>query len=62
VGDRTWSVRTSSGEIGSGKNSQRFSAVPGLLLTTAEERGAHVDAVRFRANILVDGLDALATA
>lgn len=124
VGDRTWSVRTSSGKIGSGKNSRRFSAVPGLLLTRAEEhdgaisiifpdgatcpveskeaaerltrlvgqpvtlereadvshfddgpvslvaqasvaavgeeRREHVDAGRFRANILVDGLAAFA--
>lgn len=124
AGDRTWSVRTSSGKIGSGKNSRRFSAVSGLLLTRAEERdgavlvtfpdgatcpveseetaerltrlvgqpvtlmressvshfddgpvsllghasvaavaearGEHVDAGRFRANILVDGLDAFA--
>jgi hypothetical protein len=42
AGDRTWSVRTSSGKIGSGKNSRRFSAVPGLLLTRAEEQDGAV--------------------
>ena len=31
VGDRVWSVRTANGKIGSGKNSKRFAAVPGLL-------------------------------
>lgn len=31
VGDRTWSVRTSTGKIGSGKNTRRFASVEGLL-------------------------------
>lgn len=31
VGDRTWSIRTAENKIGSGKNSHRFAAVPGLL-------------------------------
>lgn len=31
VGDRIWSVRTAEGKIGSGKNTRRFAAVPGLL-------------------------------
>ena len=31
VGDRRWAVRTAAGKIGSGKNSRRFEAVPGLL-------------------------------
>jgi uncharacterized protein YcbX len=31
VGDRVWSVRTSEDKIGSGKNSRRLAAVPGLL-------------------------------
>jgi uncharacterized protein YcbX len=31
VGDRLWSVRTPEGKIGSGKNSNRFAAVLGLL-------------------------------
>ena len=40
VGDRIWSIRTAEGKLGSGKNTRRFAAVPGLLLvrgrTTAE--------------------------
>ena len=35
VGDRLWSVRTSNNKIGSGKNSNRFAAVPGLLALRA---------------------------
>lgn len=31
VGDRVWSVQTAAGNIGSGKNTRRFEAVPGLL-------------------------------
>ena len=124
VGDRVWSVRTPENKIGSGKNSRRFAAVPGLLtlrshtadqgvtitlpsgeeLLTQEpgtgprlseflgrpvtvacesnvshfddgpvsligaasiaalaaEVGAEVDATRFRANLLVEGLAPLA--
>ena len=37
VGDRVWSVRTADGKIGSGKNTRRFAAVPGLLEVRAEE-------------------------
>jgi uncharacterized protein YcbX len=31
IGDRLWSVRTAAGKIGSGKDTRRFAAVPGLL-------------------------------
>lgn len=31
VGDRIWSVRTAENKIGSGKNTRRFAALPGLL-------------------------------
>jgi uncharacterized protein len=31
VGDRSWSIRTANGKIGSGKNTRRFADVPGLL-------------------------------
>jgi MOSC domain-containing protein len=37
VGDRVWSVRTVAGKIGSGKNTRRFEAVPGLLEIRARE-------------------------
>jgi uncharacterized protein YcbX len=37
TGDRLWSVRTSTGKIGSGKNTRRFGAVPGLLELRAVE-------------------------
>lgn len=37
AGDRRWSVRTAAGKIGSGKNTRRFAAVPGLLLVRARE-------------------------
>lgn len=44
AGDRLWSVRTAEGKIGSGKNTRRFAAVPGLLDLRAVERasGVHV--------------------
>jgi uncharacterized protein YcbX len=42
VGDRLWSVRTTGGKIGSGKNSSRFAAVPGLLDLRAAEHEGHV--------------------
>lgn len=42
VGDRVWSVRTPTGKIGSGKNSQRFAALPGLLGVRARCRGGRV--------------------
>jgi uncharacterized protein YcbX len=42
VGDRQWSVRTEAGKIGSGKNSQRFAAIPGLLDVRAFERDGRV--------------------
>jgi uncharacterized protein YcbX len=35
VGDRTWSVRTAEGRIGSGKDTGRFRAVPHLLRARA---------------------------
>ena len=35
VGDRTWSVRTATGRIGSGKRTRRFEAVDGLLRVRA---------------------------
>jgi uncharacterized protein len=42
VGDRWWSVRTSTDRIGSGKDTRRFSAVPGLLRMRAYERDGAV--------------------
>ena len=42
VGDRQWSVRTAAGKIGSGKNTRRFGAVPGLLEVRAELRDGRV--------------------
>jgi uncharacterized protein YcbX len=42
VGDRVWSVRTPDGKIGSGKNTRRFAAVPGLLEVRAEEQGGEI--------------------
>jgi uncharacterized protein len=42
VGDRLWSVRTCDGKIGSGKNSRRFAAFPGLLELCAEHRKGNV--------------------
>jgi uncharacterized protein YcbX len=42
VGDRQWSVRTESDKIGSGKNSQRFAAIRGLLDVRAFERDGRV--------------------
>lgn len=52
VGDRGWSVRTREGKIGSGKNTRRFAAVPGLqqvrahlaetgVLVTLPDGGSH---------------------
>jgi uncharacterized protein YcbX len=38
VGDRSWSVVTAAGKIGSGKSTRRFAAVPGLLAVRAAER------------------------
>lgn len=42
VGDRLWSVRTAGGKIGSGKETRRFAAVPGLLELRAAERDGRV--------------------
>jgi uncharacterized protein len=42
VGDRQWSVRTAKDKIGSGKNSRRFAAIPGLLDVRAFERDSRV--------------------
>ena len=42
AGDRLWSVRTADGKIGSGKNTRRFAAVPGLLRLRAEVRDGEV--------------------
>jgi uncharacterized protein YcbX len=42
LGDRLWSVRTSDGKIGSGKNSRRFAAVPKLLELRAQQRDGKV--------------------
>lgn len=42
VGDRRWSVRTPAGKIGSGKDTRRFAAVPGLLELRAHEEGGRV--------------------
>lgn len=39
TGDRTWSVRTAAGKIGSGKNTRRFAAVIGLLELRARTDG-----------------------
>ena len=41
-GDRLWSVRAANGKIGSGKSSQRFAAVPGLLELRAAIRDQRV--------------------
>jgi len=38
AGDRVWSLRTAQGKIGSGKNTRRFAAVPGLLTVRAREQ------------------------
>lgn len=38
-GDRVWSIRTSGNKIGSGKNTRRFAAVPGLLTLRARTAG-----------------------
>lgn len=42
VGDRRWSVRTAAGRIGSGKDTRRFAAVPGLLELRARQDGDQV--------------------
>ncbi len=42
VGDRLWSVRTADGKIGSGKDTRRFAAVPGLLSLRAREHDGRV--------------------
>jgi uncharacterized protein YcbX len=42
VGDRVWSIRTVANKIGSGKNTRRFAAVPGLLSLRARTVGAEV--------------------
>lgn len=42
AGDRVWSVRTPENKIGSGKNSRRFAAVPGLLDLRARTTAAGV--------------------
>lgn len=42
VGDRVWWVRTATGKIGSGKDTRRFGAVPGLLELRAEHRDGRV--------------------
>jgi uncharacterized protein YcbX len=42
AGDRVWSVRTSEDKIGSGKNTRRFAAVPGLLELRAREQDGDV--------------------
>jgi uncharacterized protein len=41
-GDRMWSVRTAADKIGSGKNTRRFAALPGLLELRAEEDDGRV--------------------
>ena len=65
VGDRLWSVRTPAGKIGSGKNSKRFAAVPGLLALRATSTADCV-AITFPdgTTLAVDApeLDALLTA
>lgn len=35
LGDRVWAVQDAAGKLGSGKNSRRFSRMPGLLSLTA---------------------------
>lgn len=42
VGDRTWSVRTADGMLGSGKRTRRFASVPGLLQLRAAQHGDSV--------------------
>ena len=61
VGDRQWSVRTEADKIGSGKNSRRFAAIPGLLDVRASERDGLV-AVTFLdgSSCLVDDPEAAA--
>jgi hypothetical protein len=45
AGDRLWSVRTAAGMIGSGKNTRRFAAVPGLLELRAQQRDGRVTVI-----------------
>lgn len=40
--DRSWAVRTGGDKIGSGKNTRRFAAVPGLLELRAHHRDGRV--------------------
>lgn len=42
VGDRHWSIRTAENKIGSGKNTRRFAAVPGLLALRAHTANTSV--------------------
>jgi uncharacterized protein YcbX len=42
AGDRVWSIRTAAGKLGSGKTTQRFDRVPGLLTLRATERDGQV--------------------
>jgi uncharacterized protein len=59
VGDRWWSVHTSTGKIRSGKNTRRFSAVSGLLGVRAEQRdGAVFITFPDRATCVVDSDEA----
>jgi uncharacterized protein YcbX len=55
VGDRAWSVRTADGKIGSGKNTRRFAAVPGLLDLRAQERDGQVVVVFPDGSVLAVG-------
>lgn len=47
VGDRSWAAYTADGSIGSGKTTQRFRRVEGLLDLTARLEGARRPVVRF---------------
>jgi uncharacterized protein len=42
VGDRLWSIRTTTDKIGSGKGSRRFAAIPKLLELRAQKRDGTV--------------------
>lgn len=42
VADRFWAARTANDKIGSGKNTRRFAAVPGLLAVRAQHRDGRV--------------------
>lgn len=41
AGDRLWAVRDATGKLGSGKNSNRFRLMPGLLRLGSRHRGEH---------------------